>query len=258
MKNLLHLSVVLVALQVLAWSTTATAQNAEGEQEEEETPGPGSEESEAVEPLPPPPLRPPEGLELTSGSPGQRADHHSARADSLRRLTETLAASVEETGASCTERRSVDRLLGFVLDEAEAELRTAEAHAEGLSSEATRALRDFISESRELQDAQRTRALASARRMALACGVGPTNLESLPALVVPSPGRAGRAMLVGGTEASLVLWVDGVPRSVTGTDGWGVVVLSPGSHVLCRAAAVEAGCRGALSVDAAQAVVARF
>lgn len=252
---------LLLSALVVGGLTTGSATGQE-EDEEEETPGAGYEESGSVVPLPPPRLRPPPGLELAPGAPGERATHHGSRAEAARLLAGVLSSRLqaELTGdsPSCEQARSLSHALRLTVDEAGAELHTAEALLVSVTGDDSRvaALRAFLHETSELLEGRRSEAKNLHRRLRRSgCSMEAVRSMKLPALTPPPPGEAGTAVLVEGSGPSRVLWVDGSPSGVTDSVGWGVLILSPGSHLVCEAEAKASTCRGGLTVDANHSVV---
>jgi len=236
----------------------ASAQTEDSE-DKEETPGPGSEESSAFVALPPPLLRPPPGLEFAPDSPASRASLHLHRAAAIQPLTEhlvTAAASRFVTTARgplrpepqvCAEAEAIRRLLSVAQGEFEAELATALALLESVSSEAdpVRVLRD------------RSEALTAAlrrlrpqvryvRRQTKRWSCQEHGFDGLVGLELSStPAElAGRALLVQATERHRVLWLDGIPVAVSGDQAWGLVLLQRSGQTLCESDARATYCRG--------------
>ncbi|MEE2827763.1 MAG: hypothetical protein VX498_01130, partial [Myxococcota bacterium] len=251
---------ILPLLPILGLVLVGPALAEEGEEDEVETPGPGSQESNSVVPLPPPRLRPPPGLGLVPGTPGEQALRHWERAEAIVDLfvhinremgrRENVLGSSSKPKArleACPGAYALQRGMVAALREVRAELSTAQALAESLPQDSAEATTLQERLKRSFTNIQWRESYAEGRPGRFrqwGCPEAPAEPTPLPPATPGFYDRApAQAILVEVRDAGRVLWLDDVPQAVSDEWGLGVVVLSPGSHVLCEADPRETSCR---------------
>jgi hypothetical protein len=202
--------------------------------------GPGSRA------LPPPDAEAPPLLEARVPGDAQRAARELDEAAVLDALTiRALRAGAEQLSAtppSCAQALAARRAAELAWAEVAARVQTADALLAGRDAGEALASRHAAVAGRVGDLPPRIDALsARVRRLCSEQGAAAPRLWLPPEARVPADGRV--AIFVSLGVPGRVLWVDGEPRSWSGSDGWAVAVTRPGSVSLCVAAPAEPACR---------------
>ena len=151
-------------------------------------------------------------------------------------------------GADCDLLAPGGRALSLALAEADAHATTAGALLADPGAPTPEALERWRAIDTRLAQLASTAAEVEQRSDRCRAGHAPPSLYLTPAESEPIDGLV--AVFAQASAPHRVVWVDDTPTAVSGSDGWTLLVLSPGEHRLCDAWGDAAECRTRVVIEA--------